>query len=183
MRRTILSATTTAATTTKQRIKTYNMKAAAIGSSCTSRTGSGHLIPTDVPVKSGGRDSAAEPVYHLLAALVGCKAATGTFVARKMNINVREMTFDLEASRNEMGALALPIDKDPTVPAALSHIVGVCYVDAPGITDQELEMFGKQTTIRCPVANMIQSSGTVLKIHYEKKYSTDEIPGDGFLIQ
>jgi len=30
---------------------------------------------------------------------------------------------------------------------------------------------------------MIQSSGTVLKIHYEKKYSTDEIPGDGFLIQ
>ena len=184
MRRTALSAakaTATAATNTAKQIKTYNLRASATGPKSKARTGSGHLITTDVPVASGGTDSAAEPVYHLLAALVGCETATATFVARKMKINLREMNFELQGARNELGALALPIQEDPEISAALSHIVGICYVDAPGITDSELETLAKQTHLRCPIANMITNSGTHLKIDYERKLGVDSMPDDGFM--
>lgn len=78
-----------------------------------------------------------------------------------------------------MGALSLPIDKDPTLSSALSHIVGFCYVDAPGITDMELETLAKQTHLRCPIANMISHSGTTLNIQFEKKHCIDEMPHEG----
>jgi uncharacterized OsmC-like protein len=164
--------------------KTYHLRASGSGSLATARTGSGHVVSTDVPTSSGGKDSAAEPVYHLLAALVGCKTATCTFVARKMKLNVRELQFELSAERDQRGSLSLPIENDPEVSAALSEITGVCYVDAPGITDEELAILARQTHLRCPVACMIESSGTKLEIKFARLPSDEELRpgGDGAFV-
>jgi len=158
--------------------KSYHLRAMGAGSLSTSRTGSGHIVTTDVPTTSGGKDSAAEPIYHLLSALVGCKTATCTFVARKMKLNVRELQFELSAERDQQGSLSMPIEQDPKVSAALQEITGVCYVDAPGVTDEELAMLARQTHLRCPVACMIVASGTKLDVRFARLMSEEELrPG------
>ena len=173
MRRTL-----TLAAAATERVKQYHLRAVGIGVKCTTRTGSGHQVITDVPHASGGTDSAAEPVYHLLAALVGCETATATFVARKMKLNLKEMKFEIAAFRDEQGALSLPIEQDPEVPAAIQAVTGICVVDAPGITDEELTVLAKQTHLRCPVASMMTLAGTDINIEYQKAVTLDAPPSE-----
>ena len=70
----------------KPKLKWYGLTARSAdgGARTACRTHDGHAIASDLPRKSGGGGGAAEPVYHLLAALCGCEAATAAFVARRM---------------------------------------------------------------------------------------------------
>ena len=51
-----------------------------------------HRIALDVPKSMGGQDAHAQPVEHLLAALIGCEHNTALYVARKMKLKLNEVS-------------------------------------------------------------------------------------------
>ena len=99
-------------------------------------TSTGHTIQTDVPIKMGGKNEAPQPVELLLAAFIGCTQATALFVGRQMKpdrIILDKMEFDIQAVRDEQGALSLPIDQDPKVPTPPNLGDGKCLRDEAAV--------------------------------------------------
>lgn len=155
------------------RTKTYELSALGKGTLVTSRTTlTGHSILTDLPKFMGGSNCYAQPVEHLLAALVSCEHVTALYVGRSMNprLCIDRTEWEIFAVRDERGALQLPINEDPPVPSRLHQIVGQVIVhrkDGLPISREELQLLKHQTEIRCPVANMITASGCQLEITWK----------------
>lgn len=152
------------------RTKTYVLSALGKGTVVTSRTSvTGHSILTDLPKVMGGSNCYAQPVEHLLAALVSCEHVTALYVGRSMNprLFIDRTEWEISAARDERGALHPPINEDPPVPSRLHQIVGQVVVhrkDGLPISREELHLLKHQTEIRCPVANMIAASGCKIEI-------------------
>ncbi|EJK68021.1 hypothetical protein THAOC_10853 [Thalassiosira oceanica] len=135
-------------------------------------TDTGHSLRTDVPRKMGGKDEAPQPVEHLLAAYLGCTQATALYVGRMMSLRVESMEYDVTAFRDERGALELPIDAVPSVPARLQRISGTVAVHFKAgidVTEGQLQILAEQTETRCPVANMIRASGCDIDVNWTVK--------------
>jgi uncharacterized OsmC-like protein len=165
-------------------IKSYTIHGVGKGSRVEVRTNTGHELRTDVPAPTstmGGTDSAPQPVETLLAALLGCTQATAIFVGRHLEprVLIERLEFvDIVAERDERGALSLPIDVDPSVPARLQKITGTIQVytrrtqtknkkeEAPPLSQEQLDMLSRQTELRCPVANMMMASGCEMNIQW-----------------
>lgn len=131
-------------------------------------TDTGHSISTDVPIKMGGENLAPQPVETLLAALIGCTQATAVFVGRQMRperILIDRLEFNITASRDERGAIELPIDKTPSVPARLQSVSGeiMVYTKKP-LSTQQLKVLQEQTELRCPVANLLTAAGCQMNV-------------------
>ena len=151
--------------------KRYSIKAVGRGSKCTAETDTGHVLKTDVPKKMGGDDSAPQPVGHLLTALVGCSQATAIFVGRSMipRLSIDRIEFDLDAYRDDRGAVRFPIDVAPDVPSRLRRVFGTAKVfsaDGASIRDDRLKILREQTEARCPVGNMMTASGCAVDIDW-----------------
>ncbi len=163
--------------------KSYRLDGVGVGSRVDITTNTGHALATDVPRKMGGKDSAPQPVETLLAAWMGCTQATAMFVARQLRsvehprgIRIERLEFDtIEGFRDERGALELPIDVSPVVPSRLQRITGTVRVVTTSSSDrrqssggplseQQLHTLKEQTEARCPVANMILSSGCAIDV-------------------
>lgn len=144
---------------------TYHVKAkTAASNKCSTdiETATGHQLRTDVPRAMGGKDTAAQPVETLLAALAGCTQATALFVGRQMKprISVKQLEMEFRAERDVRGALSLPIDQDPAFPARLARVHGTIRVHAmKQLSQDQLALLQHQTELRCPIANMLVASG------------------------
>ena len=154
--------------------KVYSITGSGRRNASSIKTNTGHELHTDIPKQMGGTDSAPQPVEHLLSALVGCTQATAVFVGRSMKprINIDRLEFDLHAHRDERGALNFPIEENPPVPSRLLAISGVITVfpklskNQGQISEQELAVLKEQTETRCPVANMMISSGCNMDVEW-----------------
>ena len=172
--------------------KTYRLDGRGRGTKIEAITNTGHSLTTDIPKPMGGGDTAAQPVETLLGAWMGCTQATASFVGRQLlmerakrdeNSQGRRRTevlleFDnIQAFRDEKGALELPIRQTPSVPSRLQRITGTIKVSlAPAartsepaiviLDAEELEVLKEQTEARCPIANMIVESGCVMDVEW-----------------
>ena len=135
------------------------------------QTNTGHTIQTDIPLKMGGKDTAPQPVEYLLAALIGCTQATSIYVGRMMKprLLIDRIDFDIHGYRDERGALELPIDTIPSIPARLQCVNGtvkVYFKNGMNVRNEELSILAEQTEARCPVANMMHASGCSMEIKW-----------------
>ena len=154
-----------------QYTKSYRIQGVGRQSQAEMTTNTGHVIQTDVPKKMGGKDVAPQPVETLLAALLGCTQATAVFVGRHMEprVLIDRLEFDVSATRDDRGALELPISNDPAIPSRLQHITGTIRVYTKGnkntcLTNEQLKLLSHQTELRCPIANMMIASGCQMDI-------------------
>lgn len=87
---------------------------------------------------------------------------------RPVRLVIERMEFDLKASRDERGALSLPIETSPTVPSRLTRISGrvIVYAENQVIADAAMQTLKEQTEQRCPIANMIVSSGCIMEVDW-----------------
>jgi len=148
----------------------YSLTGSGLRSQSTVLTSDGFQLTTDTPKAMGGTNTAAQPVYLLLAALAGCETATAQFVARHMRIRIRDIDFELKAWRDQRGAIKLPLDAIDyyDVPAHLQVIVGTAMVDTEA-SQEQVDALGHQVHRRCPIASMLLSSGCRLDIRWLKK--------------
>lgn len=141
-----------------------------------------HTILTDLPRAMGGQGRAPQPVEHLLAAWAGCTQATALFVSRhNMKCALERLEFvNMTASRDERGALALPIDENPPVPSRIHTITGTIVV-WPSFGEDELRLLKEQTELRCPVANMLLASGCRIDVEWVNGSVKDEEDNNGIV--
>ena len=106
---------------------------------------------------------------------------------RPRGIRIVRLEFDtIEGFRDERGALELPIDVTPTIPSRLQRITGTIRVvtssnhslsvggrSSPPLSEEQLRVLKEQTEARCPVANMILSSGCAVDVDWVS--TTDEV--------
>jgi len=166
-------------------LKSYELQGTGGKSRMDASTSTGHRLSTDVPMKMGGKDSSPQPVEMLLAAWMGCTQVTAIFVGRqvvlspssKQRINIEKIEFDnIQAYRDERGALELPIHEAPSVPSRLQRITGTVRVFAKKdavLTNAQIDLLKEQTEIRCPVANMIMASGCSMEVEWIDGNSKD----------
>ncbi len=159
----------------------YALTAVGDGPGSTSRTDTAYTIRTDLPTGVGGQDSAPQPVELLLAALLGCKTATAHFVARNLwerrANRIDAIAFDeVVATRDERGALALPISAAPPVTAALLSVGGRVRVRprSGSITPADVEAMGRIVEERCPVAATLSAAGVRLEFEWVLDPSLDD---------
>lgn len=158
-------------TMSKKHIKSYRIRGIGRNSASNSQTDTGHELHTDVPKIMGGGDNAPQPVEHLLAALIGCTQATAIFVGRSMNprLMIDKLEFELEAQRDNRGALVQPIDEVPPFPSKLQAVTGTITVflrNGQVLSRAELDLLAWQTEVRCPVANMMAASRCEMDIRW-----------------
>lgn len=143
----------------------------------------GHTIMTDLPRNMGGNDNAPQPVEYLLAAWAGCTQATALFVSRHnmqhYNSNDRYSLERLEfvnvkATRDERGALALPVDQPPPISSRIHTITGTIVIWPSLSSDKDLDWLKEQTELRCPIANMLVASGCHMNVQWVNGGSADE---------
>ena len=84
-------------------------------------------------------------------------------MAWKMKIEIGMIRFDLSAWRDEAGALSLPITEAPVAPSMLQRVSGTALVESDA-SEGEIAALAHQVHRRCPVANMITSSGCELDV-------------------
>ena len=151
------------------RYKSYRVVGGGIGSSCKVLTDDGWAITTDTPKVQGGTNTAPQPVMLLLASLCGCELATARFVALKSlpRIKMGRVEFDLEATRDERGAINLPLTAPLPAPARLERVWGTATLYDTDATQEQITSLGAQVHLRCPVANMMVLSGCVLDIDWK----------------
>jgi putative redox protein len=153
-------------------VKSYRLNGKGEKSRVEISTDTGHHLATDVPKKMGGSDAAPQPVETLVAAWMGCTQATAIFVGRQMaeRVLIQKIEFNnIQAYRDERGALELPIHETPSVPSRLQRITGTIRVFSrtkEGLSDEQIELLKEQTEVRCPVANMIVASGCAMEVEW-----------------
>jgi putative redox protein len=152
--------------------KHYSLSGVGRRSKVTCKTNTNHILEADVPKKMGGGDEAPQPVEHLLAALLGCTQATAVYVGRMMKprLLIDKIDFEMEAYRDERGALSLPITELPPIPARLQRVTGsvvVYFKDGAQVSEEQLRILGQQTEARCPVANMMHASGCIMDLQWK----------------
>jgi len=80
----------------------------------------------------------------------------------KPKFPLKELLFDLHASRDEKGAISLPVEVPPPVPSHLQKLWGtvtVVVLPAAKETNERLQLLKEQVEHRCPVSSMILASG------------------------
>ena len=178
------------------RLHLYRISAVCDGGKplCRSTSSTGHVLATDRPRAAGGGDSFAQPVETLLASLLGCKAATAHYVARqlwpRLHNRIERIEFaEVEAGRDERGALHLPIDEEapvtssllccslppiPTPPADRNQFVPCRYVSgiakvrpsSAAIEQTHVLALGALVERRCPVAAMMAQAGVRMQFQW-----------------
>ena len=98
------------------------------------------------------------------------------FVARSMTprLLIEKIDFDLEVHRDARGAMQLPIEKTPDIPASPQRVCGsvtVFLANGQPMPPGQLRLLGEQTEARCPVANMMALSGCVVDISWVDGHS------------
>lgn len=172
-------------------IKSYNLNGIGYGTKVEIKTNTGHHIETDIPKTMGGQDTAPQPVEMLLSSWMGCTQATIMYVGRQIvntNSNTRKQRIIIEklgfhnivAIRDERGSLQLPINEIPEIPSQILSITGTIqvYIKSKSkspesddekemlLTTEEFELLKEQTEVRCPIANMILSSGCTIDVDW-----------------
>ena len=158
-------------------IKSYHLAGQGVKNKCISQTEDGHEIRSDVPKAMGGSDTAPQPVYLLLSAMVGCETSTAHFVARKMGLKIDSLSFDLHAWRDQRGVLsnvpssaevsASDITDQDKFPSMLQEIKGEVVVKSATATQAQVDALAREVKKRCPVASMISHSGCRLSIKWK----------------
>jgi len=123
-----------------------------------------HTIIVDEPKNLGGENRGPSPLHTMLAALMGCETATTSYVARKQNIQVHSLTYDLKAVYDLRGIMGMAKD----VPARFQRVYGTVVVDTSG-TQAQVEELGRQMLTRCPVANLFAAAGVKMDVKWTKK--------------
>lgn len=114
-------------------------------------------LTMDQPVNAGGRGLGPSPLEAVLAAVAGCFGTIGRFIAHQQKIELRGMTFEIEADYDPDGLMG----RNDKVRPGFQCVRLKIAIDADLDLDQKqafLELIEK----RCPVADNLVS-GTRFK--------------------
>lgn len=106
----------------------------------------------DEPPNLGGTNEGANPVEYVLAALAGCLNVVGHMVAKEMNFEIKNLSFDIEGELDPAGFMGKAADVRPGYQGVTVKVNVDSTADA-----ETLEKWLETIESRCPVSDNIQN--------------------------
>ncbi|MBP2241471.1 putative OsmC-like protein [Cytobacillus eiseniae] len=128
----------------------------------TDSTNGKHTISIDEPESLGGKDTAADPMSTLLAALAGCENVMAQIIAKEMNIEIEDISFKVEGELDPSGLMGnleiKPYFEKVKVQAFLKT----------SASEEEVDELRKKVDQRCPIYRTIKDAGIPIENSWMK---------------
>jgi len=119
----------------------------------------------DEPIERGGTNLGPSPTESAVAALLGCTNVIGHKCAKKLDIDIGNLTIDAVYELDRRGVL---LQEEIDLP--FTKITLDIVVDGPA-TEEQLQQVASETAKFCAVSKMFKASGTIIEEKWSKKIS------------
>ncbi len=119
-------------------------------------------VVIDEPLERGGTNLGPSPTETAMTALIACTNVIGHKNARRLGIDLGEISIDAVCQFDRRGVL---MEEEIDVPFPDVTLTVNCKTDA---TQDELDQVGVETAKYCAIAKLFSAAGTDLKVHWVK---------------
>ncbi len=116
----------------------------------------------DEPVERGGTNKGPSPTETALTSLIACTNVIGHKTAKRLGVDLGEMTIDADAKFDRRGVM---LEKEIDVPFPAITLTVHCNTSA---SQEELEDVGRETAKYCAISKLFQAAGTDLTVNWVK---------------
>lgn len=116
----------------------------------------------DEPIERGGTNEGLSPTETAFAALIGCTNVIGNKCAKKLDMDIGHLSFDMEVDFDRRGVL---LTEEVEVPFRAIRL----QVTADGSASQrDLDRVATETAKYCPISKLYEHAGTDLTVNWRK---------------
>lgn len=116
----------------------------------------------DEPVERGGTNEGLTPTETALAALIGCTNVIGHKNAKRLGVDLGEVTIEADCKFDRRGVL---MEEEIDVPFPAITLTVLCDTDA---SQDDLTRVGVETAKYCAIAKLFEAAGTDLTVNWVK---------------
>ena len=139
----------------------FNVEATSTGMRIDATTGK-HTIIVDEPESFGGKDSAADPMSTMLAALVACENVMVQIISKEMKITIDDISYKVEGQLDPSGLMG-----NLEVKPYFEKVNVEAYIKTSATAEQVQEL-RKKVGQRCPVFRTIKDAGIPIENNWIK---------------
>ena len=122
----------------------------------------GNMVIIDEPVARGGTNDGPSPTATAYSALMGCTNVIGNKCAKKLDIDVGHLNFEMEVDFDRRGVLLVEEVDVPFTAVRLDVTAnGPC-------SDDDLQRVAVETAKFCAISKLFERSGTDLTVTWRK---------------
>lgn len=114
-------------------------------------------VVMDEPTELGGENQGPNPLEYLVASLNGCKGVMIPLIAKELNFEFSELSFDTKGTVDLRGLMG-----DPSVSTHFQNLRFKVTIKT-GETDERLKALQNAVAERCPVYNLLRDAGVSLQ--------------------
>lgn len=123
-------------------------------------------VVIDEPAERGGTNLGATPTETALTALIACTNVIGHKNAKRLGVDLGEITIDADCKFDRRGVL---MEEEIDVPFPAITLTVNCTTQA---SQDALDLVGTETAKYCAIAKLFQAAGTDLTVHWVKANKT-----------
>lgn len=116
----------------------------------------------DEPIERGGTNEGLSPTETAFAALIGCTNVIGNKCAKKLEVDIGHLGFEMEVDFDRRGVLLM---EEVEVPFKAIRL----HVTADGPASQaDIDRVATETEKYCPISKLYENAGTDLTVIWRK---------------
>jgi len=119
-------------------------------------------VVIDEPIERGGTNLGPTPTEAAMTALIACTNVIGHKNARRLGVDLGEVTIDADCQFDRRGVL---MEEEIDVPFPAITLTVNCRTSA---SQEELTAVGQETARYCAIAKLFVAAGTDLKVNWTK---------------
>ena len=119
-------------------------------------------VVIDEPHERGGTNLGPTPTEAAMTALIACTNVIGHKNAKRLGIDLGEITIDTACKFDRRGVL---MEEEIDVPFPAVSLTVNCKTTA---TQEELDLVGSETAKYCAIAKLFEAAGTDLSVNWVK---------------
>ncbi|MEO9576296.1 MAG: OsmC family protein [Tateyamaria sp.] len=119
-------------------------------------------VVIDEPVERGGTNLGPSPTETAMTALIACTNVIGHKNAKRLGIDLGDVTIDANAKFDRRGVL---MEEEIDVPFPAITLTVNCTTSA---SQADLDTVGQQTSKYCAIAKLFEAAGTDLTVNWVK---------------
>ncbi len=139
----------------------FNVEATGSGMRIDATAGK-HTIIVDEPESFGGKDSAADPMSTMLAALVACENVMVQIISKEMKIKIDDISYKVEGQLDPSGLMG-----NLEVKPYFEKVNVEAYIKTSA-TDEQVQELREKVGQRCPVFRTIKDAGIPIENNWIK---------------
>ena len=116
----------------------------------------------DEPTERGGTNLGPSPTEHAYMALVGCTTSISNKCAKKLGIDIGQLTYEMVVEFDRRGVLLMEEVEVPFPSIKLD------VTSNGAATQEELEKVGMETAKYCAVSKLFEGAGTKVTVNWFK---------------